>query len=160
MEDLYPENLRPALGLTQATGGVNLDINYQGETEVDQNRILGFGMNEDDEFYDSDEEIMREMELSQRKERDHVEEKHLESEYMQRDEHDVEDAHRPSGDGYTAQFVESAQAEFLSSQGSASKAATGPPESDEVQRPQLDVSDSTYVPSPFNDPEVRGSCRI
>jgi DNA polymerase zeta len=147
VEDLYPENLRSALGLTQATIGMNYDIN-QEETEVDQNRILGFGMNEYDEFYDSDEEIMRQMELSQRNEGDRVEEKYLESEHLQKAEQDVDDANRPSGDGYAAQFVDSAEPDFLSSQSSASKAAIGPPESDEVQSPQLDVSDSGYFPIP------------
>lgn len=78
IEDLYPENLRPVLGLTPGTGA-NYDTDDNNEREVDEKRILGLSSDDDGHsLYDSDEEVMREMELSHRKVGDHVEEKHLE----------------------------------------------------------------------------------
>lgn len=70
VEDLYPENLAPILGLkfeeSQVTGQDGLK---DEDVEVDENRI--FGVSEDHEFpYDSDEDIIREIELSQNKKGD------------------------------------------------------------------------------------------
>lgn len=80
VEDLYPENLRPALGLTPGinSGVIDYNLDYNKETEVDERRILGLmDHGDDEEFpYDSDEEAMREMELSQRKKGNQVEEQH------------------------------------------------------------------------------------
>jgi DNA polymerase zeta len=80
VEDLYPENLRPALGLTPGMSGGAIDYDLEGgeDTEVDERRILGLMQYEDDDEcpYDSDEEVMREMELSQRKKGDSTENPH------------------------------------------------------------------------------------
>ena len=81
VEDLFPENLRLELGLSPGTSS-GYDIEESGEKEVDEYRIRGFGPNDkdiDEFFYDSDEEIMRELELSQRKKGDHNEEIHIEA---------------------------------------------------------------------------------
>jgi DNA polymerase zeta len=145
VEDLFPENLRPALGLTQGMGGANFDIDDREEAEVDENRILGFGPNGDDELYDSDEEIMREIELSQRKKGDHVEEKHLESKDT-KEEHDVDDEGRPGGNDYAAQFLDPADPNGLCEQMSSSEAATG--RSGGGQSPQPDISGCGYIPTP------------
>jgi DNA polymerase zeta len=115
IEDLYPENLRPALGLTPGvqTRDINYDINdvnEHGEREVDEKRILGFGMNDDEEDfpYDSDEDLMPEIELSQKKkgDGDQVEEVHLESHTIQGPEHEIDDESRPDGARFEAQFVD------------------------------------------------------
>lgn len=73
VEDLYPQNLRrisnsnPNLQAVQ--DGNSKALNE--ETEVDENRVLSY---EEDEYdYASDEDIAREMEISQRKRKDHVE---------------------------------------------------------------------------------------
>ena len=112
VEDLYSENLRAALGLTSGLGigGADNDINTHEEREVDEKRILGFGLDDDDdEFpYDSDEETMREIELSQRKKGDQVEEKHFDSDDAKKAEHDIDDESRPGGDQYAAQFLDPA----------------------------------------------------
>lgn len=146
VEDLYPENLRPALGLTQGFGGANYDINNVEETEVDENRISGFDLNDDDELYDSDEEVMREIEHWQKKKGDQVEEEHLELEDMKEVEHDLDDISRPGGEDYTTQFADPAESNILNRQASSSEATTGLFDSDEMQRPP-DVSDSGYIPS-------------
>ena len=148
VEDLYPENLRPALGLTQGIGGANYDINDQEETEVDENRIWGFGLNEFEDLYDSDEEIMREMELSQRKKGDRVDEKHLESEDMQTAEHENDDESRLGGDRYAAQFLDPADKNALSNQSRSLEAARGSLDSAEQHSQQPDVSDSSCVSIP------------
>jgi len=60
--------LRPALGLTPGAGvgGVKYEPDETEEREVDEKRILGIMNDEDDDFpYDSDEEAMREIQLSQ-----------------------------------------------------------------------------------------------
>lgn len=80
VEDLYPENLRPALGLAPEmnSGVIDYNLDYEKETEVDERRILGLVDHGDDEDFpfDSDEELMREMELSQRKKGNQAEEQH------------------------------------------------------------------------------------
>ncbi|KAG9247397.1 DNA polymeras-like protein zeta catalytic subunit [Calycina marina] len=80
VEDLFPENLRPVLGLQDGTA-LNYDMEDNEAREVDEARIRGFGPNDkddDDYFYDSDEEVMRHIELSQRKKGDQKEEKFIE----------------------------------------------------------------------------------
>ncbi|KAH8589892.1 hypothetical protein B0O99DRAFT_317836 [Bisporella sp. PMI_857] len=77
VEDLFPENLRPVLGLTS-----NTDDNYAeeiGDRDVDEKQIQGFRPNDNEDndyFYDSDEELLKEMELAQRKQGDTAELKH------------------------------------------------------------------------------------
>lgn len=73
VEDLYPENLRLALGSDTgtATGGLNYNANGVNGTDVDEKRIMGIVGGDDDSLqYDSDEETMREIELSQQKRKD------------------------------------------------------------------------------------------
>ena len=147
VEDLYPENLRRALGLTQGLGVANHDIDGLEGTEVDENRIPGFGLNDEDELYDSDEEVLREMELSQKKKGDHVEEKYLESEDSKKMEHDVDDESRPGGEDYAAQFADPVDRYPLHEQTSSSEAATGLFDLDDMQSPP-DVSDFGYVSIP------------
>ena len=75
VEDLYPENLRPALGLTSSIVGGNIEYGASGK-DVDEQRLLAFFGNEPegDNFpYDSDEEVMREMKLSQMTKGDRIE---------------------------------------------------------------------------------------
>ena len=81
VDDLFPENLRLVLGLTAGTGA-DYDVEEGGEREVDEDRLRALPPNNDnydDYFYDSDEEVMRQMELSQRKEGDQVEEIYIEA---------------------------------------------------------------------------------
>ncbi|KAH6677646.1 DNA polymeras-like protein zeta catalytic subunit [Halenospora varia] len=114
VEDLYPENLRPALGLEPrtATQTIPYEVDKDDDREVDEKRILAFDTSNDDfdDFpYESDEEIMRELELSQRKkEGDKVEEKHLGFHDIKKAEHVVDDETRPGGDQFAAQFVDPA----------------------------------------------------
>ena len=152
VEDLYPENLRAALGLAPGTAGSNNEIDNQ-ETEVDPQRIMGFGLNEDGEFYDSDEEIMQEMELSQRKKGDHIEEKHLASENIQEAEHGVNDEHRPGCDDYAAPISDTADPTIPSETSSALKVKRVALGYDEVQSSQHDVSDSGYISIPAITPK-------
>jgi DNA polymerase zeta len=82
VEDLYPKNLAAALGLKyEATQVFNEKDVTADDIEVDENRL--FGLKEEDEDtelpYDSDEEVMRVMELSQRKQGDHVQEPEIEN---------------------------------------------------------------------------------
>lgn len=110
VEDLYPENLRPALGLTPGTGVGDVDYN-QGDMsigDVDEGRIMGF-MNDDieDYPYDSDEDVMQQMKQRLKKEGDQVEEQYLDSKNIQQPEHDVDDESRPGGDQYGDQFFDS-----------------------------------------------------
>ena len=76
VEDLYPNNL-PVLHASEDSGPgerstirPNRDVGQ--EIEVDESRILSFGHEE--VTYESDEELARELETSQRKKGDHVEE--------------------------------------------------------------------------------------
>ncbi|EHK97080.1 putative DNA polymerase zeta catalytic subunit [Glarea lozoyensis 74030] len=83
------------------------DEKDKSDGEVDERRILAFNANDDEDFpYDSDEDIMREIELSQRKKGDQVEEKHLESDEMQRPDHEIDDESRPGGEDFAEQFVD------------------------------------------------------
>ena len=116
VEDLFPENLRPALGLTPGDGAGRVDYepNESEERDVDEKRILGFMNNEEDDYpYDSDEEVMREIEFSQRRPVDKVEEKNLDSKDLTQLEHDIDDESRPAGQQYGAQFLESGEPSIL-----------------------------------------------
>lgn len=109
VEDLYPENLRLSLGIAPGStiGVVNYDVDDADGTEVDENRILGLvGGDEDEAQYDSDEDVMREIEHSQRKKADKMEEQHLDSAYVQKPEHDIDDELRPGGEHYDDQFLD------------------------------------------------------
>jgi DNA polymerase zeta len=110
VEDLFPENLRPVLGLTKdaTPGGVDYNTDDISEKEVDEKKILGFTMSEEDEDfpYDSDEEVMREMELSQRKQGDQVEEKYLDSNDIARPDHGIDEASHAGGERYSEQFLD------------------------------------------------------
>ncbi|KAE8440660.1 hypothetical protein EG329_006839 [Mollisiaceae sp. DMI_Dod_QoI] len=109
VEDLYPENLHLALGgsLGGTIGGVNYHADDPDETEVDENRILGLVGVDDESQYDSDEDVMREMELSQKRKGSKVDEKHLDSSDIQKPEHDIDDEFRPGGEHYGDQFLDS-----------------------------------------------------
>ncbi|TVY82160.1 DNA polymerase zeta catalytic subunit [Lachnellula suecica] len=146
VEDLYPENLRPALELTpgagRAVGDYDMDEEDE-EREVDEKRILAFtmGNEEDDLPYDSDEDVMREIELSQKKKVDKVEEKHLESHDIMKAEHDIDDESRPGGENYAEQFLDPAD---LSSWDS----SFGPSESD-VAGPSEESTTTAPLTSPM-----------
>jgi DNA polymerase zeta len=74
---------------------------------VDEKRILRFMNDEDDDFpYDSDEEAMREIELSQKRTIDKGEEKHLDSKDIGQLEHDIDDESRPGGEQCGEQFLD------------------------------------------------------
>ena len=74
VEDLYPENLHPALGIgpiTSTLRAVNYDVgddfDTYAEREVNKKKILGLDGSDDEDFpYDSDEDIMRKVVLSQK----------------------------------------------------------------------------------------------
>jgi DNA polymerase zeta len=74
VEDLYPENLGPALGLKMERETLSKENSTKNEeVEVDENQILNLDNHEINDFpYDSDEDVMREIELSQRKLGDQV----------------------------------------------------------------------------------------
>jgi DNA polymerase zeta len=105
VEDLFPENLRQALELVPKTSirSIHYDLNDQEIGDVDEKGILAFDLSgHDGGAYDSDDESMRGMEFSQRKQGDHVEETHLDPADIIQEEHEVDnESHR---DG--AQFEE------------------------------------------------------
>ena len=74
VEDLFPENLK-LISESQKqsqTAGLRGKDAMDDEVEVDEKRVVSF---EEDAFeYASDEEIAREMEMSQRRQKDHVKE--------------------------------------------------------------------------------------
>ncbi|KAL8722242.1 MAG: hypothetical protein Q9225_001229 [Loekoesia sp. 1 TL-2023] len=74
VEDLFPENLAKISRSQKASQSKNSDeISVFDETDVDVNRALS--LREDDFQYESDEEIAHEMELSQRRQGDLVDER-------------------------------------------------------------------------------------
>jgi DNA polymerase zeta len=116
VEDLFPENLRPALGLTPGAGvgGVKYEPDETEEREVDEKRIIGFMNDEDDDFpYDSDEEAMRGIQLSQNTQGDKVEEMYLDSKDTGQLEHDIDDESRPAGEQHGEQFLDLADPDIL-----------------------------------------------
>lgn len=77
VEDLFPINLPRFTTLPKGSQDDRIPVNKleHGEADVDENRVLRI---EDYDFqYDSDEEIARELEMSQRRESDRVEGQHL-----------------------------------------------------------------------------------
>ncbi|TVY19539.1 DNA polymerase zeta catalytic subunit [Lachnellula arida] len=155
VEDLYPENLRPALGLTpgarKGVGDYDMDDEDE-EREVDEKRILAFNMeNDDNDFlYESDEDIMREIELSQKKKGDQVEEKHLESEDTRKAEQEVDDESRPGGDHYAEQFVDPADPNsWQTSSGPSEEFVAGPSGNASITPPI--TTSSQYGDSPENE---------
>lgn len=80
VEDLYPENLRLAFESVHEEQKHHPLHDSREEREVDENRIVELAIIQDDtdDIYDSDEEVMREIELSQKRKGDHIEEKPLE----------------------------------------------------------------------------------
>lgn len=147
VEDLYPENLRPALGLTPGASKMVGDYDMDDEDEkreVDEKRILAFEMgNEEDDFpCDSDEDIMREIELSQKKKGDKIEEKHLESNDIMKAEHEIDDESRPGGDNYAEQFLDPADPNsWGSSSGPSDTGAAGPSGDSTVMLPTTTPND-------------------
>jgi DNA polymerase zeta len=127
VEDLFPENLRPALGLTP--GGDSSAAAYEpDETEermVDENRILGFTNDEDDDFpYDSDEEAMRELQLSQKRQAEETKENYLDPGAGGQMEYSFNDVSRPRGELY----------------GEESLGLAGPSNSEDYAVPSVDVT--------------------
>ncbi|TVY43807.1 DNA polymerase zeta catalytic subunit [Lachnellula subtilissima] len=154
VEDLYPENLRPALGLTpgarKGVGDYDMDDEDE-EREVDEKRILAFNMeNDDNDFlYDSDEDIMREIELSQKKKGNQVEE-HPESENTRKIEHEINDESRLGGDHYAEQYVDPADPNsWQSSSGPSEGAVAGPSENASITPPI--TTSSQYDDSPESE---------
>lgn len=113
VEDLYPENLASALGVGSgnAVGTVTYTSDGVAGTDVDENRILGIIHHDDDDDelqYDSDEEMIQEIELSQQKQKDKLEEGHSGPSHSQRHELDPEHSLQSSFDTYAFPGVENA----------------------------------------------------
>ena len=103
VEDLFPENLRPALGLApgDGAGAAAYEPDETEQRVVDENRILGFMHDEDDDFpYDSDEEAMRELQLSQKRQGEEVDGKHAELGERGKLEREFDVAYHPGGGPY------------------------------------------------------------
>ena len=103
VEDLYPENLpsvneanRLSQGAHSEAGNLNEDIS------VDESRITSF--DDDEQFYESDEELARQIELTQRSRVGHREEKQGSKEKQWAD---YDDETRPDGLNYKDQFQDS-----------------------------------------------------
>ncbi|KAF7937877.1 uncharacterized protein EAE97_007673 [Botrytis byssoidea] len=75
VEDLYPENLRLAFqSVYEEQGHYNLH-GHRGEREVDETLVeLAISQEENEDDYDSDEDIMREIEFSQKRKGDYIDE--------------------------------------------------------------------------------------
>ncbi|THV49520.1 hypothetical protein BGAL_0191g00170 [Botrytis galanthina] len=75
VEDLYPENLRLAFQSVYEEQGHHNFHGHRGEREVDETLVeLAISQEENEDDYDSDEDIMREIELSQKRKGDHIDE--------------------------------------------------------------------------------------
>ncbi|KAF7892479.1 uncharacterized protein EAF02_000017 [Botrytis sinoallii] len=75
VEDLYPENLRLAFQSTYEEQGHHNLHGHRGEREVDETLVeLAISQEENEDDYDSDEDIMREIELSQKRKGDYIDE--------------------------------------------------------------------------------------
>ncbi|THV72399.1 putative DNA polymerase zeta catalytic subunit [Aureobasidium pullulans] len=100
VEELYPENLRPVLGLTQGTvaDGIDYDLDELEIREVDEGKIINILDAEDDFPYDSDEDAMREIQLSQRKKVDRLEEQYVDAGDTQEPAHDMYNESQPTAD--------------------------------------------------------------
>lgn len=86
-EDLYPENLAKITVSQRASQmGTSNEIPVFDEADVDVNRALALG---DDDFqYESDEEVAREMEMSQRRQGDLVDERVADDAIGETEKHD------------------------------------------------------------------------
>ncbi|KAI9641067.1 DNA polymerase zeta [Ciborinia camelliae] len=80
VEDLYPDNLRIAFESVHDCQRHHPLHDSHEEREVDENSIVELAIDQDitDDIYDSDEDVMREIELSQKHKGDRLEEKVLE----------------------------------------------------------------------------------
>ncbi|TGO91944.1 hypothetical protein BPOR_0014g00170 [Botrytis porri] len=76
VEDLYPENLRLAFQSVYEEQGHHNLHGHRGEREVDETLIVELvnGQEETEDYYDSDEDIMRGIELSQKQKGDYIDE--------------------------------------------------------------------------------------
>ncbi|KAF7905927.1 hypothetical protein EAF00_000206 [Botryotinia globosa] len=75
VEDLYPENLRLAFQSAYEEQGHHNLHGHRGEREVDETLVeLAISQEENEDDYDSDEDIMREIELSQKRKGDYIDE--------------------------------------------------------------------------------------
>ncbi|KAF7960540.1 hypothetical protein EAE96_000220 [Botrytis aclada] len=76
VEDLYPENLRLAFQSVYEEQSHHNLHGHRGEREVDEVLVakLAIGPEEIEDDYDSDEDIVREIELSQKRKGDHIDE--------------------------------------------------------------------------------------
>jgi DNA polymerase zeta len=78
VEDLYPENLQSVLALPGEEEDGRIDnTGVAAEREVDEKRLVDFGAGMNDETYDSDEDVMQEIELSQKKNGDQIDKQQL-----------------------------------------------------------------------------------
>ncbi|KAF7867224.1 hypothetical protein EAF04_005307 [Stromatinia cepivora] len=77
VEDLYPENLRSAFQSVYEEQKHHSLYDTRRASEVDENRIAELAIDQDgtEDDYDSDEDVMREIELSQKRKGDHIDEK-------------------------------------------------------------------------------------
>ncbi|CAL3968090.1 unnamed protein product [Diplocarpon coronariae] len=126
VEDLYPENLRPALGLEYGTNDdvFTHTIDENGR-DIDEGRIRNFMTEDDQDFpYDSDEEVMREMELSQRKIGDMAGEKNLELSKTKLPKHQTEES-RAGAYIYGDEFLEPVDLIIVEDPTSSSDSHTG-----------------------------------
>ncbi len=82
VEDLFPENLKYLATSQKAVkaDGIPSDVHNENEAEVDESRVLS--LEEEDFSYESDEDLAREMEMSQLKHEDQV-------------DHEVDDGYNP-----------------------------------------------------------------
>lgn len=141
VEDLFPENLRPVLGLTPGTGA-NYDTNGTDDREVDEKRILGLQPDDDETcLYDSDEEVMREMELSQRRKGDRVSERLTELEELTQPGHGLDDVRQRDEEPSKSGTIHSADGDVTWDPASSSQSSADGASS----YPSSDVFSSVYI---------------
>jgi DNA polymerase zeta len=141
VEDLFPENLRPVLGLAPGTGA-NYDTNDTDDKEVDEKRILGLQPDDDENcLYDSDEEVMREMELSQRRKGDRVDERLAELEAPIKPEQGLDQEGWPDEESAKPPTIDSADGDVTRDPASSFHSSTDGASS----YPSSDVSSSLYI---------------
>ena len=101
VEDLFPENLR-CLAMSQKiakTDGISSDVDNDHEAEVDESRVLSF---EEDSFpYQSDEDLAREMEMSQAKRGDQIDQQVGDGHPL---ETNIDPTSKPGDDDFAEQF--------------------------------------------------------
>lgn len=106
VEDLYPQNLVRALGLRYEGSQIPADGAVKSEDfEIDEKRIFNFNDDDYDEFpYDSDEEVMRELKLTQVGQGDQVQEDSPPSDAVKA-EHGINNEKYPGGRDLEAQVA-------------------------------------------------------